>query len=186
MIVSVDGRPILALEIINWNIKTRLYNRRRVHIIVNLSEFDCHRIFLYTNHISQNQLSIIKEHNIHLLQIGFQILRRPCYEFYQERNYVDGREIFTNSVKAKIRAKILEFLDYEYYQSRYIQTLFTQNYFYFHHIGFKNPSLSKSQLLKSMKNQSYLSTNWLSVLISFYQEYDLVSDSSTSLFVIGV
>jgi len=123
--VFIGERRVLVLEVINWNITCRLKNKRRNSIIRNLHEFDCHRLFVYTNHLSQNQLIKIEEGDIHLLQIGFQILRQPCYDFYQEEGYIKGRKIYTNSVKSEIRSKILEYLDNEFYAIKYLRFLFT-------------------------------------------------------------
>ena len=122
--VYLGERIVFVLEVINWNITCRLYNKRRDCIIGNLSEFDCHRLFVYTNNLSQKQLTKIKEENIYLLQIGYQILRQPCYDFYDEKGYTIGRTIFSNSIKAEIRSKILEFLDNEYYSIKNLRYLF--------------------------------------------------------------
>ena len=124
--VFVDKRRVIVLEVVNWNITCRLYETRRENIIANLSQHEkCHKIFLYTNPLSKNQLGKIEERGIHLIQLGFQILRQPCYEFFQEKSWVTGRKIFTNSVKAEIRSKILEYLDNEYYAIKNLRFLFT-------------------------------------------------------------
>ena len=115
MVVYAEGIEVFALEIINWNVSSRLYNKRRNCIITNLEEFDCQRIFVYTNQISKIQLMMIKAHNIHLFKIGYQILRKPCYEYFEETGRIIGRKVYSNSVKAEIRTKILEFLDKEYF-----------------------------------------------------------------------
>ena len=125
MAVYYDKRCAIVLEIKNWNITSRLTDGKRKKVIINLSKYDCHRLFLYTNPISKVQLDTIESKGINLLEIGFQILRKPCYDYFEQTgNRIIGRRIFTNSIKAEIRSKILEFLDNEYYSIKNLRYLF--------------------------------------------------------------
>ena len=67
----------------------------------------------------------LDENGISPLQIGFQLLREPCYHFYQVKDQVINRKLYSNSVKAEIRSKILEYLDNEYYAIKNLRFLFT-------------------------------------------------------------
>jgi len=109
-----NERLVFVLEIKNWNISSRLTNGKRNKVIINLSKYDCQRLFLYTNPLSKTQLDFIESRGIHLLELGYQILRQPCYDYYQEIDRIIGRIVYTNSIKTEIKSKILEFLNNEY------------------------------------------------------------------------
>lgn len=125
MIVSVDAKKVFALEIINWNITSRLNDKRRNCIIENLLIHNCKRIFVFTNYISENQLFEITKNDIHLVITGFQLLRKPCYDYFQETNRIRGRVIYNNQIKSVIKRKILDLINSEYYALSNLRYLFS-------------------------------------------------------------
>lgn len=119
----LNGDLVLVIEVLNWSISSRLNHKRRRCIIRNLNEYNCNKLFVYTAPLSD--LDGFEENGICTIEIGYQILREPCYNFYLEKDQVIRRRIYSESVKSEIKSKILEYLDNEFFAIKNLRFLFT-------------------------------------------------------------
>ncbi len=114
---------VLVVEVLNWSIGSRLTNRRRGCIIRNLNEFECRRLLIHT--IPLSNISSIREYGIDVLEIGYQVLPRIFYNFYQTRNQVIKREIDCDLTRREIKSKILGYVNNHLFAHKYLKFLMT-------------------------------------------------------------
>jgi len=100
---------VLVAEVVNWSIGSRLTHKRKNSYIRNLNECDCNRLFIYT--VPLSNLDGFKEHGIHLLEIGYQILPETFYDFFLSKGQVERRRIDSIDVTKDIKDKILSHLE---------------------------------------------------------------------------
>lgn len=107
--VWYNNNLIIAGEILNWSIKSRLSEKRRETMISNLDEFPCRKLVVYTS-LEDNHISRFTQNGIDILEIGYQLLPRDYYYFFLEKEQVDKRRIDSNSTKEDIKNKIIVYL----------------------------------------------------------------------------
>jgi hypothetical protein len=106
-----ENRLVLVAEILNWSPYTILFRERKGCIIHNLSFYDCRRVLIYTAMSNEDFLDDLSDYDISTLRIGYQVLTKKSYDFYEARNQVIDRKIYNRSVKRDIKLKIEDYLE---------------------------------------------------------------------------
>jgi hypothetical protein len=107
--VWYDNELILVAEILNWSIKSRLSKKRRKKMISNLRQYHCDKVLIYTN-LNRKHLPRFSFNGICYIKIGYQVLPKSYYEFFQNREQITNRRIDSKIVKQDIECKIKEYL----------------------------------------------------------------------------
>ena len=107
--VWYDGSLIIAGEVLNWSIKSKLPEKRRETMISNLHEFPCRKLLVYTT-LENNHVSRFIQNGIDVLEIGYQLLPRFYYDFFLQKEQVIKRRIDSSAIKEDIRNKIVVYL----------------------------------------------------------------------------
>lgn len=119
--VFLGDNLILVAEILNWSIRSRLTNKRKGNIITNLNEYDCNKVLIYT--VPLSNLDGLRENEIYLMQIGYQILPEKYYEFFITKGQIERRNIDSNLIRSDIRGKILDYINNHFFAHKYLQFL---------------------------------------------------------------
>jgi len=101
---------ILVAEILNWSIYSRLSDKRSNNIVSNLLKYDCARLLIYTC-LDDKSIEYFTEKNIHLIEIGYQLLPKHFYKHFSKLDQVDFREIDSKKTKKEIGLKMQCFLE---------------------------------------------------------------------------
>ena len=104
---------IIAGEVLNWSIKSRLSEKRRENMISNLHEFSCRKLLVYTT-LDNNHVSRFVQNGIDVMEIGYQVLPRFYYNFYLGKGQVVKREIDSVKTRTDIKHKIISYLNKHY------------------------------------------------------------------------
>lgn len=104
---------IIAGEVLNWSVKSKLSEKRIEGIISNLHEFPCRKLLVYTT-LDNNHVSRFVQNEIDVMEIGYQILPRFYYNFYFKKGQVVKREIDRAKTKNDIKKKIVSYLKKHY------------------------------------------------------------------------
>jgi len=100
---------VIAGEILNWSIKSKLPEKRRETMISNLHEFPCRKLLVYTT-LKATHVSRFIQCGIHTLEIGYQLLPRFYYDFFLQKGQVIKRRIDSSATKEDIRNKMVGYL----------------------------------------------------------------------------
>jgi len=119
--IFVGNRLIAVAEVLNWSIGSRLTDIRKNNIIRNLNDYNCNKLFIHT--VPLSNLDGFTESEIYLLQIGFQVLPEPYYNFFLTKRQVERRTVDSNSTRSNIRAKILDYINNYLYAHKYFKFL---------------------------------------------------------------
>ena len=111
---------VLVAEILNWSPRTNIPHTRKRKIIDNLSRYDCHRVLIYTAMGNENNLNELGLYNISIIKIGYQILPKFFYSYFEAKNQLEGRKIDSRETTLQIKSIISEYL-----QSLRLTTLVT-------------------------------------------------------------
>lgn len=104
-----DNELILVAEILNWSIKSRLSKKRRKKMISNLRQSPCNKVLIYTN-LDRKHLPRFFFNGICCIKIGYQVLPKSYYEFFQNRGQITNRRMDSKIVKQDIERKIKRYL----------------------------------------------------------------------------
>lgn len=121
--VFLGDNLILAIEVLNWSIGSRLTDKRRNNIIENLSEYNCNKLLIHT--IPLTNLYGVRENGIDILEIGYQILPKTYYDFFLTRGQVIRRKIECDSTRREIKSKILDYVNNQLFAHKYLKFLMT-------------------------------------------------------------
>jgi len=121
MQVFLGKNLILAAEVLNWSIGSRLTDRRKNNIIRNLSQHSCNKLLIHTVPLSNT--NGFEGNRIHLLEIGFQILPITYYVFFLRKGQIEKRWIDSDSTRRHIRAKILDYINSYLFAHKYLKYL---------------------------------------------------------------
>ena len=105
------GNLVIIAEILNWSIRTNLSRKRKNCIITNLERYDCHRALIYTAMGNQTELNELRIHGISVLEIGYQILPKCFYYFFEDKRQVIRRKIDSRETTLHIKSVISEYLE---------------------------------------------------------------------------
>lgn len=104
------GVLVLAAEIANWSIRSKIAERRKRSIIHNLTECNCSRVFIHTPFENEHLLEDLEQHGIATLNIGFQLQPKHFYDHFRRRNAVEARKIDSRETRAQIKLLIANYL----------------------------------------------------------------------------
>jgi hypothetical protein len=116
------GVLVLAAEIANWSIRSKIAERRKRSIIHNLTECNCSRVFIHTPFENEHLLEDLEQHGVATLNIGFQLQPKHFYDHFRRRNAVEARMIDSRETRAQIKLLIANYLR-SMQQERDIQVL---------------------------------------------------------------
>lgn len=100
---------IIAGEVLNWSVKSKLPEKRRETMISNLHEFPCRKLLVYTT-LEGTHISRFIQCGIDVLEIGYQILPRFYYDFFLKKEQVIKRRIDSNATKEDIGNELVVYL----------------------------------------------------------------------------
>ena len=121
MKIFLRDNLIAVAEVLNWSIGSRLTDIRKNNIIRNLNEYNCNKLFIHT--VPLSNLEGITESEIYLLQIEYQVLPEPYYNFFLTKRQVERRNIDSDLTRSNIRAKILDYIDNYLFGHKYFKFL---------------------------------------------------------------
>lgn len=121
MKIFLGDNLIAVAEVLNWSIGSRLTDNRKNNIINNLNGHNCNKLFIHT--VPLSNLEGFTENKIHLLQIGFQVLPEPYYDFFLTRDQVIRRKIDSDSTRRDVRSKILDYINNHLFAHKYLKFL---------------------------------------------------------------
>ncbi len=107
--VYEDSELVLAIEVLNWSIRSRLSNKRKGKIIDNLSRYKCNRVLVYSVPNSNVDEEFAKK-SVDTLCIGFQLQPRKFYKFFEERRQVIRRRPISLEAVQAIKRIIKNYL----------------------------------------------------------------------------
>lgn len=119
--IFLGDNLVIVAEVLNWSIASRLNNKRKGNIIRNLNEHKCSKLLVHT--VPLSNLDGLGENGIYLIEIGYQILPKTYYDFFQRKGQIIKRNIDSDSTRRNIRAKILKYIDNSLLAHRYMQFL---------------------------------------------------------------
>jgi len=119
--ISLGNNLVLVAEVLNWSIGSRLTDKRKGNIIGNLNEFNCNKVLIYT--VPLSNLDGLKENEIYLLEIGYQILPEAYYNFFQTKGQVIRRRVDSELTRKNIRAKIIDYLNNHLFAHKYLKLI---------------------------------------------------------------
>jgi len=103
------GNLIIAGEILNWSIKSRLPKKRRRKIISNLKHYNCNKVLIYTN-LNKKHLPQFSFNKISQVNIRYQVLPRRYYRFFKKKGQTIRRKPTSLRVSQDIKSKIKKYL----------------------------------------------------------------------------
>ena len=104
-------RRIMVLEILNWNIGSRLYLNRKNSIISNLmSHPNCIKALVHTQRLPSSYIKELNKNGIFSIFIGYQVVYPICYNFFKSKATASARRPYSAVVKSHIKSKIFNLL----------------------------------------------------------------------------
>jgi hypothetical protein len=110
LVIWHNNELILAGEILNWNMTTRLSKKRKRTIVSNLSKCPCRRVLIYSTMKNEDLLRDFGLQGISLLKIGYQVLTEHYYERLARKDLVKARRVDSEETRQDIKSKLLDFL----------------------------------------------------------------------------
>ena len=113
---------VIAVEVLNWNIGSKLHPDRKSCIIRNLNKYNCNRLLVHT--VPLTRTDGLEQNRIVCLGIGYQVLPQEYYDFFLNKEEVRHRRPNSEHVRTEIKSKIIQYLYENYYGIRYLKDLF--------------------------------------------------------------
>lgn len=122
--IFMRNNLVAVAEVLNWSIGSRLTDQRKNNIIRNLNEYNCGKLLIHT--VPLSNLNGVRENGIHILEIGYQVLPEPYYNFFLTKEQIERRNIDSDSTRRNIRAKILDYINNCLFAHKYLKFLMAQ------------------------------------------------------------